>query len=158
MLNRADLRTLVDAETMQFMQNVACAAAGSHEVGGILLGSYRGDALHVTGATKPQLLDRFSFTRFLRSDVGHQKFASRAWRRSKGLTTYVGEWHSHPEDYPNPSSIDRADWHRKVAEQQRRLAFIIIGYRGVHVSTATQQIGIATLSMVEHDESGSLFA
>uniref|UniRef100_UPI003CED28D9 Mov34/MPN/PAD-1 family protein n=1 Tax=Enterobacter cloacae complex sp. 280C5 TaxID=3395861 RepID=UPI003CED28D9 len=30
--------------------------------------------------------------------------------RSDGFLVYLGEWHTHPEDFPQPSSTDLRSW------------------------------------------------
>lgn len=129
-----------------------------HEVGGILLGSYRGRHLHVVDATGPQSEDRWSLTRFRRSPKGHQAYAQDAWRRSDGLITHIGEWHSHPEPHPSPSVVDRASWVKTRREQQRALAFVIVGMSGRGVWLTAELGAIVSLRQTDADERGLLFA
>lgn len=153
-----ELRTvLIEQSVLQTLQTTASAADYHHEVGGVLLGCYRGAHLHVLEATRPQARDRFSFTSFVRAPFGHQLLATKAWRRSGGTTTYIGEWHSHPERLPTPSSIDRASWDQAVAEQQRDLVFIIQGWDGIYVEAADLMGRRRRLSTSQSDASGLLF-
>jgi hypothetical protein len=43
--------------------------------------------------------------------------------------TYLGEWHSHPERNPSPSTIGHADWSKQLRKQKRNLVFIIVTLR-----------------------------
>lgn len=154
----ADLRTvLIERKVLVQMQTTAEAADYRHEVGGVLLGCYRGPHIHIQDATRPQARDRFSFASFVRDSFGHQSLAARAWRRSGGITTYVGEWHSHPEGVPTPSSIDRASWNQKVSEQCRDLVFLIQGWNGIHVEAADHLGRRRQLYPREGDANGVLF-
>ena len=49
---------------------------------------------------------------------------------------YLGEWHTHPEDVPSPSSHDRRDWLRTLDTaqfEQSFLFFIIVGRTSIGV-------------------------
>ena len=148
---------LVEHMVLSRIKAIAEAAAFRHEVGGILLGSYRGRDLHVIDASAPQNSDRWSPTRFWRSPAGHQAFADAAWRRSGGLVTHIGEWHSHPELRPTPSVIDRASWLKSRREQRRPLAFLIVGTADVCVCADAELGTIRALVPIDQDEMGVLF-
>ncbi|CAK3436491.1 MULTISPECIES: Mov34/MPN/PAD-1 family protein [Vibrio] len=96
-----------------------------HEAGGILIGEYRGDNINVLAATKPARGDIRSRFRFFRRSVHHQSMASHMWLNSNKTQTFVGDWHSHPEDHPTPSSIDINDWKRKLPN--RKMIVVIQG-------------------------------
>lgn len=105
------------------------------EAGGILLGHVRGNHLEILEATIPTPEDRrlkYFFERLLR---GHQTIAERRWRNSKGLIRYVGEWHTHPEDHPTPSSLDISEWQRLASSRRdgRPMLAVIVGRRGLRV-------------------------
>lgn len=58
-----------------------------------------------------------------------------AWRRSGGVTTYLGEWHTHPEEVPAPSVIDRIGWAKKLLADSfsEAIFFVILGTTTVRV-------------------------
>jgi len=108
---------------------------GMPESGGLLLGTVHARGLLVTVATKPTKWDRRFRYLFERLPFGHQSTAHRLWRGSGGLTRYIGEWHTHPQDMPSPSTIDLAEW-RKLAcvrADERPLLAVIVGREGLHV-------------------------
>lgn len=142
---------------MDTVLTAARQSAFAHEVGGILLGSYRGDYLHITDATTPQRGDRWSPVRFWRSPEGHQQIAESVWERSRGAVTYIGEWHSHAETTPRPSVIDRASWRETLRSQNRPLAFFIQGTDGTCLTLATSLGRCEILSIIDHDDRGVLF-
>jgi integrative and conjugative element protein (TIGR02256 family) len=97
------------------------------ESGGILLGYRRGTHLHVTEATAPLLSDQASRTRFFRSAAPHQQAALARWRESGGTIDYLGEWHTHPEHHPTPSTIDKSGWMRICGKRRLPMLFVIAG-------------------------------
>lgn len=67
---------------------------------------------------------------FQRGKRGHQNIIDKLWNESGGTTTYLGEWHTHPEPHPSPSYLDKQEWKRKLNEDiftGDSLLFIIIG-------------------------------
>lgn len=102
------------------------------EAGGILLGRHLLASPHrvVDDVTEPMAGDRRTRCQFKRGQAGHQKRADAAWEASGGTCVYLGEWHTHPEPIPNPSSTDLDDWRRRLREDLfagDTLHFIIVG-------------------------------
>jgi len=105
------------------------------EAGGILLGHVRGIHLEIMEATVPTPKDRrlkYFFERLLH---GHQNIAERRWRQSNGLVRYAGEWHTHPENNPTPSSLDVSEWQKLAAARRdgRPLLAAIVGRENLRV-------------------------
>lgn len=84
------------------------ASAKPRETGGTLVGHYSEDhrVAFVTGALEAQIGARKERARFYRppDDVDGQ--LARIYEESGGLTHYLGEWHTHPDAAPTPSSTD----------------------------------------------------
>lgn len=93
------------------------------ESGGILIGEYRGPHLNIVKLTTPASGDLQSRFRFFRRSKSHQFIASKTWKDSNSTQTFLGDWHTHPEDHPSPSSIDEMDWLRKLPN---RIMIVII--------------------------------
>ncbi|MBU4046695.1 MAG: Mov34/MPN/PAD-1 family protein, partial [Gammaproteobacteria bacterium] len=57
------------------------------------------------------------------------------WAASQGTVRYLGEWHTHPEDHPHPSNLDRTEWQRLSAgrRDKRPLLAIIVGRKSLYV-------------------------
>lgn len=108
-----------------------------HEAGGVLLGRYivASHDIVVDKITTPQPDDERSRNRFFRARQKHQEIIDKAWSESRGTLTYLGEWHTHPENAPHPSIIDRVGWTKKlmIDEFADALFFVIIG---------TEQMGV----------------
>jgi integrative and conjugative element protein (TIGR02256 family) len=102
----------------------------ANESAGVLLGYRRGCHIHVVQATLPapgDLRSRFSFSR---RDRSHQQIATREWRGSGRTKDYLGEWHTHPEATPTPSSVDISEWRSLCSKAKVPLIFVILGTAG----------------------------
>jgi integrative and conjugative element protein (TIGR02256 family) len=99
------------------------------EAGGILIGSYRGNHIEIVDCTFPKPQDVRRRTLFDRKDKGHHLAAMAAWRRSGKTETFVGEWHTHPEDHPHYSALDRRTWDNLMRRIPEPLVFCIAGWR-----------------------------
>ncbi|WP_367652101.1 Mov34/MPN/PAD-1 family protein [Pseudomonas aeruginosa] len=96
------------------------------EAGGILMGKRRGEHFEITFATAPQAKDTRSRCRFTRHPDGHQEIAEERFRETNGEENYLGEWHTHPENHPMPSTIDTRDW-KRLSKIHRVPLLVIIG-------------------------------
>lgn len=107
------------------------------ESGGILLGTVHGPHLELVHASPPFPTDRRTRYSFDRSPEGHTELADRLWRESGGVVRYIGEWHTHPEDYPSPSGIDLREWKASAAKRAdgRPALGLIVGIKGVYIQS-----------------------
>ncbi|MFB9053553.1 Mov34/MPN/PAD-1 family protein [Formosa undariae] len=77
------------------------------EKGGILLGRCTDEnTVVIEKASIPTLFDRSSRYNFQRDKRSAQIFIDYEFIASQGKTIYIGEWHTHPEDLPTPSTTD----------------------------------------------------
>jgi integrative and conjugative element protein (TIGR02256 family) len=129
---------LIAAAVVQQIRRHRQLTAFSTEAGGILLGLRRGRHLEVTMATTPKRADWRSRLGFHRLSRFHQKHATRAWLRFQRTVDYLGEWHTHPERFPTPSGIDRAEWGKLTRSRTSDLLFVIVGTEGLWVSIGKQ--------------------
>ncbi len=110
----------------------------SMESGGVLLGRFIKNSKDIvidkiTTPLKGDKQTRFSFKRIAPL---HQQIITEEWLHSKGTCNYLGEWHSHPEDFPTPSGVDIRDWKRKLKKDvfsARYLYFLIAGIKGIEM-------------------------
>jgi len=130
-------RTLVslDDSVLKTFASFAQVKGRDTEAGGILLGKYRGGHLEVVSATPPGARDIRRRTFFSRATSPHREAALDAWHHSDGFVGYLGEWHTHPEQNPTPSLLDRAEWRKLVHARKdgRPLLVIIVGQLSLHV-------------------------
>ena len=108
------------------------------ESGGILLGYVKGPHMEVVEATEPMGTDKRRRFFFLRNPKGHQDIANQRWEESGGLIRYLGEWHTHPQDTPFPSCLDRSEWRRsaKRRSDERPQLGLIVGRTGLFLELA----------------------
>ena len=83
----------------------------------------------VDSVTGPMRGDHRARYRFDRAAKAHQEVIDRSWAESGGTITYLGEWHTHPEPVPDPSSLDAGTWTRKIMVDRYSglLFFVIVG-------------------------------
>lgn len=109
------------------------------EAGGLLLGTVHGVHLLIDEATAPTKWDRRFRYLFERTPLGHAGIALARWKASHGTVRYLGEWHTHPEDHPTPSSLDRSEWRRLANDRKdkRPLLAVIVGRKTLRVELVT---------------------
>ena len=59
-----------------------------------------------------------------------QLIMDREWHESGGKVTYLGDWHTHPQQRPKPSYTDRITFRRNYKDSifdQNMLVYIIVG-------------------------------
>lgn len=78
-----------------------------HESGGILLGKIYNDLIIIDQISEPSIEDKSGLFHFYRNVKKAQKITEQAWKESNGERIYLGEWHTHPQDNPIPSSDDK---------------------------------------------------
>jgi integrative and conjugative element protein (TIGR02256 family) len=108
----------------------------AREAGGVILGRYVRDCddVVVDEVTVPTRRDRRTRTRYHRDARDHQRVIDARWEGSAGTCLYLGEWHTHPEPIPSPSSVDLAEWKRRLQNDQfdgDALLFLIVGTKTV---------------------------
>lgn len=143
--NRGDI--LIETSVIELVRNYCQYQASMPESGGILLGYRRGKHLHIVAATTPQPGDQRMRFRFSRRDQYHQKVAMRQWDMSDKRMDYIGEWHTHPETEPTPSSLDMSEWEKICCARKISMVFLIVGWTGAfwlgvgrrqHITKATE--------------------
>lgn len=86
--------------------------------------------------TEPSEKDIQSKYYFFRDNKYHQMQIKNEWEKSKGTCNYIGEWHTHLEEYPNPSSKDIKEWKKALKNfkfDRKTLFFIIIGTKEISI-------------------------
>ncbi len=122
----------LDRTVIENMHQFAQHGRHSKEAGGVLVGRHiiKSNNIVIDNISTPTTHDRRSHYRFFRSRVDHQSFIDNIWRESRATCNYLGEWHTHPEQIPTPSSLDLSEWKRKLSEDifgGDYLYFIIVG-------------------------------
>ena len=94
--------------------------SGCPASGGILFGreNIANDNLIIDFATYPMPKDIQKRFRFIRKDRDHLEFYQNLYNENNGIYRYVGEWHTHPENVPEYSIIDKQNWKRIFKNNQ----------------------------------------
>ena len=123
------LRTLALLVPQAVLERLQTARSSSlpRETGGYLIGLRRGPYLEVTAATFQAPDDIATSSSFERIDPNHGRVALEAWRSDGGLSTIVGDWHSHPSGGGQPSSADLAAWRKLSRAEKAAVAGLILG-------------------------------
>lgn len=122
-----DARILIEPLVLATLARFRQTSTAAPEAGGILLGYRRGRHLHVSKATTPQAGDTQHRYGFRRQAQPHQKIALEEWKAERETMDYLGEWHTHPESSPTPSSIDRQEWRKICSSRREFMVFFIAG-------------------------------
>ncbi|MCU8496508.1 Mov34/MPN/PAD-1 family protein [Vibrio vulnificus] len=93
------------------------------ESGGMLFGTFKNGLVEIQSISEPNFFDRRAKTRF----VLHKGKANKTIERfhKKGLH-YLGDWHTHSEESPNPSREDINTIRSTFNESSHQLRFFII--------------------------------
>ncbi|MCT8869364.1 MAG: peptidase [Shewanella oneidensis] len=114
---------LKNASTL--LQNHRQLTSDSKEAAGVLIGERRGRHLVICDISEPGEGDiryRFSVNR---KGSHHQEKVDVAFEQSNGTHQYIGEWHTHPEDFPSPSFTDRCSWLRNISSNKPMIVLIV---------------------------------
>lgn len=108
------------------------------EAGGILLGRLIEGSKDVIidEATMPTKEDWWGRLFFRRAKRHAQEKVIAAWKSSDHTKIYFGEWHTHPEGNPQPSSQDVQNWLSILSNatyEQDFLIFVIVGIKDIKV-------------------------
>ncbi len=125
----------------------------SLESGGILVGRIleENSSSMIDDVSTPMSDDVQTRTRFFRRPKGHQEFFNLKWEESTGRCFYLGEWHTHPEMVPVPSSVDLRNWKKilkRPPQDQSSLFFIIVGIEQLNIWIGNNQNGLITFEYV----------
>ena len=88
------------------------------ESGGVLIAreNISNNNFVIEHITTPFTGDIQSRLRYTRKDKQHVKVFQTLHQENAGIYFYIGEWHTHPEQIPNYSSIDEKNWKRIAKE------------------------------------------
>lgn len=128
------------------------------ESGGYIVGYQhkRTGNISLEKVSAPGESDKRSRVRFIMTDAAHRFFLRKA---SEENSSYMGVWHTHPQDIPTPSSIDWDDWYdtMKVDRTASVYAFFIIaGRNGARVWVGDYRTG-EVVEIFECEKRGELY-
>lgn len=123
------------ADTLDTFRQHVQSNDTDREAGGLLLGSVHGPHLLIEQATVPTARDKRFRYLFERMAFGHEALALSRWTATQGIVRYLGEWHTHAEDHPRPSSLDRSEWSLLATQRRdkRPMLAVIVGRKSLYV-------------------------
>lgn len=128
----------IEPEVLQVIARYIQSNLNTPESGGLLAGHYKGIDFHVTNLTVPLEGDLCGRYHFHRRSPSHVQQMKNWYLNSGGKINCLGEWHTHPETYPTPSSIDINSW-KTISKERNGLSaiFLILGSTDVWVGSVT---------------------
>ena len=142
-------RLIITSQAVEQLLAYVQRRCWQREAGGVLLGRHLLDSedVVVDEVTSPQSSDRRTRFSFFRSKK-HEHIARERWIAEANTLSYLGLWHTHPEDSPTPSAVDWEDWQQAVANDTfdgARLFFPIVGRKEIRVWTKSRSGDIREL-------------
>lgn len=102
-----------------------------NESGGILLGQVMGNNVYILKASTPNRFDKSSRYTFECNKDAAQIVIDYEFLNSEHKTIYLGEWHTHPEDFPSPSGIDKGMIKNQYFKNKLNEPFLILIIQGL---------------------------
>lgn len=102
------------------------------ESGGFILG-YKHEStgnISLEFITTPKSGDISSRSRFILRDLKHNLIIKKAQEQK---SYYMGLWHTHPQEIPNPSMIDMNDWKDTLLKDKSACEYIFFFIAGIEV-------------------------
>ncbi|MFW6015784.1 MAG: Mov34/MPN/PAD-1 family protein [bacterium] len=148
-----NIKLMIEEEVLNRLYSYKQEKLNLSESGGLLLGrtDIHGNTrlIEITEPLDKDIRSRYFFKRM---DKDHLKLIKEA---NKKCLYFKGNWHTHPEDVPNPSFCDKRSWNKAIKStkpgESIYIYFIIVGNKQIRVwagNMKTKKIKI----MKFHDE------
>lgn len=125
---------IFSSKVIKKMQAIVEKNIDSCESGGLLLGYVRENHFDIRMITVPYKKDFTSRYSFIRKDKRHLNVFQALRSKIDKNITYIGEWHTHSEDNPKPSSIDLNEWNLIKGKRSYPLVFMILGRKNFYIT------------------------
>lgn len=103
----SDLNIFIGQNVLDVIASFRQLKKEQNESGGILLGQVKENNIYILRNSIPTPFDSATRTSFVRNKKIAQIIIDYEFANSQNKTVYLGEWHTHPEDYPTPSFVDK---------------------------------------------------
>jgi integrative and conjugative element protein (TIGR02256 family) len=137
-MNQAKIESIIIARSvLNIIERFKQSNNKNNESGGILLGQVTEKDVHILKVTTPNKFDSASRYSFDCNKDAAQIIINYEFLNSGQKTIYIGEWHTHPEDYPNPSGIDKKMIDNQYFKNKLNEPFLILiiqGLKGLYVA------------------------
>ena len=146
-----DRKVKISNESISKIYRYRQTSLKSSEAGGVILGreDISTNNLIIDVVTQPYSKDKRSRYSFLRIDEEHIKIYNKLNQDNKNIYMYIGEWHSHPEYFPNYSAIDYSNWVRICEENDKNSFQYVSVNSSLNYSTHSPRILKGVISMFQ---------
>jgi integrative and conjugative element protein (TIGR02256 family) len=130
-----NISLIIEDEVLNKLYSYRQESKTLSESGGLLLGrtDIHGNTrlIEITEPLAKDIRRRFFFKRL---DNKHLKIKKEA---NKRCLYFKGNWHTHPENFPNPSFCDKSSWEKSIKNtktgESLYIYFIIVGNKQIRV-------------------------
>lgn len=126
-LEAVEQRVELSADALTHMHGYRQTSTRATEAGGQLFGIITPELIQVSRATGPYPADERSRYRYRSNPAAAQRAIQ---KQSQAGLLYLGEWHTHAEDYPDASGLDDEAMRLLLARSQlnsNALLMLIVG-------------------------------
>lgn len=132
------IEILITRSVLNLIEKFKQASKNANESGGILLGQVADDEVYILKVSTPNKFDKASRYSFNCNKDAAQVIIDYEFINSGHKTIYIGEWHTHPENYPNPSGVDKKMIDNQYFKNKLNEPFLILiiqGLKGLYIAT-----------------------
>ncbi|MDU2591783.1 MAG: Mov34/MPN/PAD-1 family protein [Paeniclostridium sordellii] len=134
-ISKLGYKIKIKDEVIKVLKSYRQLKKNDYEAGGMLIGyeTLNGDII-IEFATEPFKRDKRKRFSFDRVDKKHNNILKSVWEREGNIHTYMGEWHTHPENYPNYSFKDKKNWIKIGSKlDKEKFIHIIVGNKSIFI-------------------------
>lgn len=127
---------LLHCQPLEILERFTQYNQTASESGGILIGKIINNQINVLKLSVPTALDVGSRMNFERNKISAQIILDYEFYNSNGQLIYLGEWHTHPESFPKPSTTDLNMLKIQFKKNQLVTDFLLLlikGTKGIYV-------------------------
>ena len=115
---------------MDLVKDFRQIKSNDNEAGGILIGQVKDNNIYILKASIPNKFDTSSRYNFECKKEMAQIIIEYEFYNSGKKSIYFGEWHTHPQDIPIPSSIDKSMISNQFKRNKLNEPFLILLIQG----------------------------
>lgn len=134
-MNVSDCKYEIKQEVVDTLQSYA--QHEGYELCGVLTGSDVGEKRYRISWVSPPCVKSNTRSGCERDATMANQYVKDDYERSEHTRSYIGEWHTHPEKVPNPSTVDYGsivDNYQTATIVFPFLFMVIVGTESLHVS------------------------
>lgn len=130
-MTQKKIEILITRSVLNLIKKFKQTSKNTNESGGILLGQVVDNKVYILKVSTPNKFDKASRYSFDCNKDAAQVIIDYEFINSGHKTIYIGEWHTHPENYPNPSGVDRRMIDNQYFKNKLNEPFLILIIQGL---------------------------